>query len=245
MKKLVLAIIALLVPAAGAKVWTTVYRCDEVTPLAAVDPNHPTVYRDIMVGTRLAIVISSDAKGPWSGNLVSTWDDWVYGELAARGYNPATRNYDSSCLPAAGKNPFTLVSQDSTKVGFHFGSRVGGVPGDWFILDYKAKQAGLCNLSLWTIANPKVLLGTLSFQHVPSRDFNGDTVVDFRDFSLLTSHWNATVALDPNSPGRAFDLDSDARIGMGDLALFSEYWLERTDCTKPADDPNDPLAGNP
>jgi len=54
-----------LAPAALAKVWTTVYGCDGVTPLEAVDPNHPTVYRDIMVGTRLVLVVSSDQDEYW------------------------------------------------------------------------------------------------------------------------------------------------------------------------------------
>jgi hypothetical protein len=92
-------------PVALAKVWTTVYRCDGTTPLATVDPNHPTVYRDIMVGTRLVIVVSSDAPGLygdqqlWSGGLVISRDDWQRGTLSGRGYNQRHRNYDGSSLP--------------------------------------------------------------------------------------------------------------------------------------------------
>ena len=73
-----------------------------------------------------------------------------------------------------------------------------------------------------------VPIETLAFTHVPSRDFNGDTVVDFKDLALLASHWDLNA--DPNSPDGPFDLNADGRIDLGDLALFSEYWLERTDC---------------
>ena len=61
-KLLVLALVAALTPVAAAKVWVTVYQHDGKTPLAAVDADHPNVYRDIMVGTRLTLVISSDSS---------------------------------------------------------------------------------------------------------------------------------------------------------------------------------------
>jgi hypothetical protein len=83
-----------------------------------------------------------------------------------------------------------------------------------------------------------VPIQTLSFTHVPSRDFNGDTIVNFQDLALLASHWGSKA--DPNSPDAAFDLNADRRIDLGDLALFSEYWLERTDCSKAATNPNKP-----
>ena len=38
-----------------------------------------------------------------------------------------------------------------------------------------------------------------------------------------------------------YDLNSDGLVDIGDLTLFSDYWLERTDCNEPAADPNDPL----
>jgi len=238
----------LLVPAAGAKVWTTVYRYDEVTPLGAVDPNRPAVYRDIMVGTRLAIVISSDAATPWPGVLASSWDDWIYGELTARDYNSKTLSYEGSCLPAAGTKSFVRVSRDAAKVGLQFGFGAGSIPapGEWFIVDYHARQVGACTLRLYGL--PVRLdspAETLSFTHVDSRDFNGDAIVDFRDFALLAGHWNPQEYLEPDSPQGMFDLDSDGKIGPGDLALFSEYWLEQTDCRPPAADPNTSSAGSP
>jgi hypothetical protein len=246
----VLALMVLLVPAAGARVWTTVYHCNEATPLEAVDPNHPTVYRDIMVGTRLVIVICSDVKGPWTGNLVSSWDDWIYGELGARGYNAKTRNYDGSCLPAAGGRATVLDGRGPSGVGFQFVARQNdAIPGEWFMLDYRARQVGSCELVLTEVATettygkPSLKPATfirevLSFRHVPSRDFNGDAIVDFKDFVLLTLHWNAKDHGGFQSRNPVFDLNADGFVGFGDLALFGEYWLQRTDCHPPATDPN-------
>jgi hypothetical protein len=85
-----------------------------------------------------------------------------------------------------------------------------------------------------------VPLDTLFFTRVPSRDFNGDTIVNFQDFALLASRYGAAVAPDPKSPDGFFDLDLNGRIDLGGIASFSEYWLQRTDCRKPASDPNRP-----
>ena len=98
----VLCLAVALAPAAWAKVWTTVYRCDGVTPLAAVDPNHPTVYRDIMVGTKLVLVVSSDQDGYWRGSLLLSQEEAQYGELSGRGYVKIPSNYEDSCLASAG-----------------------------------------------------------------------------------------------------------------------------------------------
>ena len=87
------------------------------------------------------------------------------------------------------------------------------------------------------IIGPEQLLQTLSFQHVPSRDFNGDMVVDFKDFARFAAHWRS--APDPNAgAGATFDLSTDNWIDSSDLASFSEYWLERTDSNEPPADPN-------
>ncbi len=37
--------------------------------------------------------------------------------------------------------------------------------------------------------------------------------------------------------------DANGRIDFGDIASFSEYWLQRTDYRGPATDPNKPLPG--
>jgi len=66
--------------------------------------------------------------------------------------------------------------------------------------------------------------------------------------------WNERRALCPQAwPGRrrayrlhrCQSLDANGRIDAADLMPFSEYWLERTDCAKPAVDPNGLSAGDP
>jgi hypothetical protein len=255
MKKL-LALVAVVscAPIAGAKVWTAVYRCDEVTPLPAVDPNLPDLYPDIMVGTRLVLVVRSDAPGIspnrllWWGRLSISQDERLRGTLSGRGYNAAWRSYEGSCLPAAGFPPGAVVNyrESNTEAGFNLGVSFASVAGDWFVFDYRAEQVGTCHVVLYEndpVVGPSVPTQVLSFAHVPARDFNADTVVDSRDFSLLAAHWGATASPDPNDPATAFDLDGDGTVALGDIAYFSEYWLQRTDCLPPAEDPNGPAPG--
>jgi len=229
----VLAVVVFFAPVTLARVWITVYRCDETTPLNAVDPNHLTVYRDIMVGTRLAIVVSADAGTDWWGSLVLSWDDWNNGTLSGRGYNEEEFNFDGSCLPAAGIEPMVADTDDANGVTLQFGSGRYAVAGPWFIVDYRAERVGPCSIGFydgdysWDV--PREIL---SFHHVPSRDFNSDTVVNFDDFALLASRWRSAADPDPNSSDTAFDLDADGRIDARDLAAFNEYWLERTDCNQ-------------
>jgi hypothetical protein len=263
MKKLLVLVLAgLLTPIAGAKVWVTVYQYDGKTPLTAVDANYPDLYRDIMVGTRLTLVISSDTADKWGGNLALSWDDALYGTLSGRGLTPPApgsalkySTYKGSCLDAAGTKATVIdLWNDHSIIGLNFGNDVipyvtGGhpaYPGDWFVVDYYAEQAGECRVEFHghdlvghapdrnavPVIGPELLLQTLSFQHVPSRDFNGDTVVDFRDFARFAAHWRS--APDPNAgAGAAFDLRPDNWIDSSDLTSFSQYWLERTDCNEP------------
>ncbi len=256
MRRLVAILVVALAAPLGAKVWVTAYRCDEVTPLAAVDPNHPTVYRDIMVGTRLALIISSDAPAFWLGRLLLPWDYEQNALLTGRGLTPpppgvpAYSTYQDSRFDAAGTRASVRDFENVRGIGLEFRSDytpylVPGFhpayPGDWFVVDYRARQTGVARVDLYdSFASPSGPIQTLSFTHVPSRDFNSDTIVDFRDFALMASHWGSAVSTDPNSRSSALDLDANTRVDFGDLALFSEYWLERADCVKSAGDPNHP-----
>ncbi|MCL5282691.1 MAG: hypothetical protein M1376_22630 [Planctomycetes bacterium] len=250
MRALYVLVAALVVASlASARVWTTVYRCDETTPLAAVDPNHPTIYRDIMVGTRLVLVVGSDGPGIygdhqlWSGGLVISRDDWQRGTLSGRGYNQQRRNYDGSALFAAATQGRASVQyreyfQPDTGYGFDLRPNQYSSAGDWFVFDYHAERPGSCDVALYDFhASLDMPLETLSFTHVPSRDFNGDTIVTFWDLALLASRCGTVVGSDPNDPAAPLDLDCNGRIDLGDIAAFSEYWLERTDCGKPMTDP--------
>ncbi len=246
MRKLVVILVVALSVPSGAKVRITAYRFDGVTPLAVVDANQATVYRDIMVGTRLVILVQSDASGVypdrqlWGGFLLISWDDSERGTLAGRDYNQQTFNYDGSILPAAGhlRNTKVQYRVRPSGVGFELKPDFSSVAGDWFVLDYHAERIGTCTILLNQFTNVILPTETLSFRHVASRDFNGDTVVDFRDFALFASHWGSVVRAAPNDPDAIFDLNRDAQVDFGDLALFSEYWLERTDWSRPAGDPN-------
>ena len=56
-------------------VFTKVYLADGKTPLELADPNIPLLYRDVMAGTRLTIIVSSDSGGYWGGDLAITGED--------------------------------------------------------------------------------------------------------------------------------------------------------------------------
>ncbi len=242
-----IGLVVVLASVAHAAVWTTVYRYDEITPLGIVDPNQTAVYRDVMVGTHLVLIVSSDSDRFWAGTLYTSWDDAAYGVLSARGYGPVWKNYEESCLDAAGRG---ALVQEYPGMGAGFSLSTGdnfGVPGwdplagDWFVLDYYAQSRGSCDVMLYSgIASSQVLVETLSFTHVASRDFNGDHIVDFKDLAILSSRWRTTTDSDPNGPNAKLDLNSDQRIDSQDLAFFSEYWLERTDFVESAADPNEP-----
>ena len=63
MKRLISFIVLLVAaPAAHAEVFTRVCLADGNTPLELADPCIPFVYRPIMVGTRLTIIIDSNAE---------------------------------------------------------------------------------------------------------------------------------------------------------------------------------------
>lgn len=244
---LAMVFIAVLASVTQGKVWSTVYRCDEKTPLVAIDPNYPTVYREVMVGTHLVIVISSDTAGYWFGSLWTSPEDVEDATLDGRGYVAKPRNYRDSCLKGAGEEAQVLPFYNINGRGYQLWTTPDwGLPGrdtsagDWFILDYHARQVGLCDVFLTAgTFSSGTLAETLSFAHVPSRDFNGDATVDFADFARFSSHWRSAPDSDPNSPRTALDLNSDHQVDPPDLVLFSEYWLQRTGC-EAAVDPNDP-----
>ncbi len=111
-KLLVLIFAAAMAPAAAAKVWVTVYQHDGKTPLAAVDADHPNVFRDIMVGTRLVLVVRSDSNEDWLGSLRLSWEDANDARLSGRGLTPPPpgpfkrSTYRDSALNAAGTNAY-------------------------------------------------------------------------------------------------------------------------------------------
>lgn len=249
-----LILIGTLQVTAVADVSVGVYRADEQTPLAPADPNTPGLYEDIMVGTRLSLFISSDIEGIWNGDLWLSPEAASVGTISGRGYNPEGkfRSHEGSCLKAAGRNPLVYVSTGSDGVKVSFLSARDATAGEWFVLDYEAKAVGRCDIELHSISmssdvvsgpDPytegpppfeRHLIQTLTFHHVPTRDFDASKVVDFTDFAILASGFAGTCVADPNQ-GHSLDLNEDCQVDIFDVAAFSEYWLERTDVDEPVD----------
>jgi hypothetical protein len=236
-----------------ATVSVSIYASDEETPLPLADPNNPGVYRDIMVGTRLAVFINSDTAGIWDGQLWMSPEAAAVGALSGRGYDPKspTRNHKGSCLKAAGRNPLVSIHSGPDGVYVSLLSAWDALAGEWFVLDYRAKAVGTCHIELYDLRptggnpNPYIddppsfeldLIETLMFNHVPTRDFDGSGAVDFVDLALLAAHLGTSSGADPNeiSP---FDLNVDGWIDTFDVAAFSEFWLERTDLSGPVTGP--------
>ncbi len=234
------------------------YRADETTPLPWADPNVPDVYRDIMVGTRLTLFVGSDTpRSFWSGGLWMSWDDWDKGILAGRGYsynNKSNRtfNFEGSILEAAGEYAWVIDLPSSSGMRFSL-SIESAKPGEWFVLDYHAQTIGTCLMGLYSFeggtVDPStgnltqlpntVWLQELTFNHVLSRDYNDDKIVNFADFALWAGQWRGVVPTDPNATASA-DLNGDEAIDIMDLPLFYEYWLKRTDVGEQASEPNLP-----
>jgi len=224
--KTLAATIALLALSAGAqaRVWMTVYRCDGTTPLASVDPNHPDVYADIMVGTKLVVVVSSDVSLDFSGHMQFSDDGLM--SLAGRGYDAKRRMYVDSVLPAAGEWADVRSRNNVGIAGFGLITDFSPSRGDWFIFDYQAERTGSCSLELYDGRDWTAPIDTLFFTHVPSCDFNGDNWVDFEDMALLTSHISP-IANPVSEKHTAFDVNRDHTVDFRDLAEFAGHWLER------------------
>ena len=219
-----------------AALTTDVYLSDGNTPLALRDPNVPHVYRDIMVGTKLSVIISSDSRRTAAGTISMSWDDWTKGKLAARDFNDLFDNWDGSCLEAAGRNAGVIDIPDSSRMAYYFFS---GPPlvrtGQWFVWDYRAKAVGTNQVivtDMTSIANP--IVTTLTFNHMLSRDFNRDAIVNFKDFALFANHWRRGGVFDCNGVPCEFDLNADGYPDTADLTLLGAYWLRRTDANEPA-----------
>ena len=65
-------------------------------------------------------------------------------------------------------------------------------------------------------------------------DFNGDTIVNFVDFGVLSSYLQASACGDPDWCDGT-DLDRDRDVDFGDVRLFADYWLEKTELSDVAD----------
>ena len=208
---------------------------DGNTPLELADPCVPWVYRDIMVGTQLTLIVDSDEDGYWDYGELSIWDtNQNYADLAGRDYNEMTFDWEGSRFPEAGtyaavwdfqeERLFNDILHDVN--GFQLTADFDAIAGDWFIIDYNAINVGNCKVAFIDGFSLEPLYW-LAFTHVPSRDFNEDDIVDFTDYAVLASYWGITDCTDPSGCGK-FDLYDDDIINIDDIALFVDFWLERT-----------------
>jgi hypothetical protein len=215
---------------AGAEVSIRVCLADGNTPLEPADANTPFVYRDIMVGTKLTIIVASDAGGDWPGGLYIEGVDRNYGVLSARGYNNTTRDWEGSRFEAAGQRARVRNVEDFLSSGFDLNSHNTAVAGDWFLIDYTATQVGSCRVSFYDYTIPEnsfLPVYELVFSHVPTRDFDQDGTVALGDFAVFALYWGAANCTDPDRC-QGTDLNADGLVDGGDLTLFADYWLEKT-----------------
>jgi len=214
---------------AAGEVSTRVCLADANTPLELADPNVPFVYRDIMVGTKLTIIVDSNIAGYWSGGLYIGFTDIDYGDLSARDYNDITPDWEGSHFEAAGDEALVQDVQDVVNSGFELYSDPNAVVGDWFVLDYNATKIGICKVDFYDYSiswdDPNY---SHVFSHVRTRDFNQDTNVDFADLALFSLYWLQTGCSDPDWCAGT-DLNTDGIVDYDDLMLFTDYWLERTE----------------
>jgi hypothetical protein len=217
-KKLLVLILALvMVPVTAAQITLKVCEADGVTPF---DDD------EVMVGTKLTFIISSDANDYWSGGLFIKGQDRALAALSARDSDPNTRNYTESHYETAGNMAKVTAWKDSDIWGFDlYGSDINAVAGDWFIIDYQAIGIGDPNVEFYDYGDswdePNYIV---TFSHAPTRDFNDDEVVDILDVAVLGSYWLAEDCSNFNWCDKA-DINADGYVDMVDFALFQKYWL--------------------
>jgi hypothetical protein len=229
-KKLLVLILALgVIPIATAQIALRVCEADGVTPFDG---------GDIMVGSKLTLIVSSDTGEYWSGGLFIAGQDRALATLSARDSDPNIRDYTDSHYEEAGDMAKVTAWKDSEIWGFDlYGSDINAVAGDWFIIDYEATGVGDPNVGFYDYSNswnePNLLL---TFHHDPTRDFNRDEIVDISYYATLASCWLDENCSDPNWCGGA-DISRDSWVDMVDFALFEKYWLWGA---PPGEEPNYP-----
>jgi hypothetical protein len=226
-KKTILLLFFCVTSSALGAVSTRVCLSDGNTPLELVDPCIPFVYRDVMVGTRLTIIVDSNVAEYWYGGALGAEEEDMLNRGCLYGRSYDGNEYPGSCLPDAGED---AAVWNTVSYGYGFELYGGNEPnaGDWFILDYNALDIGDCNIAFYDFdVSETEPVYTLIFHHVRTRDFDGNTQVDFADFAVLALYWQEVNCGDANDC-EGTDLDVDGNVDFDDLILFVEYWLEKT-----------------
>jgi hypothetical protein len=200
-----------------------------ILKVCEIDGVTPFDGREVMVGTRLTFVVSSDSEGYWSGGLFLSGQNRALGLLSARDSDPNSRDWTGSHYPAAGD--FAKVSKwnDSNIWGFDmYTDDSNSMPGDWFVFDYEAIGAGETNVAFYEYDvnwdGPNYFVNLVQS---PTRDFNDDGTVNLLDYSELSFNWLAADCNGPNWCGRT-DITRDGYVDVDDLTSFADYWLWST-----------------
>lgn len=211
---------------AMSEVSTRLQLIDSKMSIPLNDPCVPNVYKDIMVGTRLSIIVSSDTGGYFSGGLFIVDANQNYGDLSCR--DCISIECRCSIFPDAGVGAGVLSWDDGHLNGYVVNSPDDANAGDWFIIDYIAANIGLSRIGIfddnYSLEQP---VYEIFLNQVRTRDFNNDSVVDFTDLALFASYWLQTGCNEPDWCGGS-DLDTDGDVNTSDLILFSGFWLDRT-----------------
>jgi hypothetical protein len=152
-------------------------------------------------------------------------------------YNEETGDWAGSRFPAAGEmaRVFDTAGNEPPgdpkhdAVGFVFwGDGDNAVAGDWFILDYNAITVGVCSIVFYDNSiDWDYPVYQIFFTQVKTRDFDDDGIVNFKDFTILGLNWRRTYCTAPENCSGT-DLDENGKVDLNDLALFADFWLERT-----------------
>ncbi|NLW84626.1 MAG: hypothetical protein GXY41_09545 [Phycisphaerae bacterium] len=211
-------------------VFIAVMSASAAIEIRVCDPNdlRPLGIDEIMMGTQVSLVVSSDANDLWSGGLFIHDAHRGRGVLRARHSGDPNDPAGSSCLLAAGDRAFVRAWNDSLMSGFDlYTDDYSRGTGNWFVLDYTPLAEGDCTLHFYdhsksfTVADPNL---PVSLQNSPTRDWNANGTVDLADYAVLASRWMAQDCREPDWCG-GVDLDRDGNVGIVDLLMFADYWL--------------------
>ena len=214
---IVLVLLSGILAPAYAQSYLTVYEADGETLFDS---------RNIMVGTQLTCVVSVDCNDYWSGGIFVEGENRFLSGLSARNTDPNSRDYRGSHYDNAGFYANVTAWNDSIIWGFDFyGSDFNSMPGDWFIIDYEALEAGEPNVWFmdYSVSWDVPVLAE-SFTQVKSIDYNDDQIVNLIDFAILSDCWLTKDCQEPNWCYGA-DIDEDGSVDSSDLKIFADFWL--------------------
>jgi hypothetical protein len=210
------------------------------------DPNtlEPIDLTEIMVGSRIALVVHSDTADFWSGGVFIEESDRALGLLTARDKDPNSRDWSGSHLSDAGPEAYVTEWKDSLIWGFEmYPDNFERSPGNWFVIDYYAAAEGPCSVNVydynysWTIPDPNL---SVVISNTPTRDIKPDGFVNLADFMIFSTYWLADDCSDPNNSCYAADFSRNGSVGFEDVILFADYWLHGNPGWKPAEEKTPP-----